>query len=211
MTYSREEISELLSLYDTDELTSQEREAVEQCLESDEDVRSELEAQRAMQEMFAEMGDNLERPQPDVLKRIEANIDALAGSPEKKTEPLYGKMWGYIRSLLPKPQFAWGVATVQMAVLVLLVSTYHPESSYQTLSHSPTATKHSATLNIVFDPASMEQDIRKLLRTIDASIVEGPTRRGAVHRRDPGRGRHKNTLLQTLRSSKIIQMAEPSL
>ncbi len=210
MTYKREEISELLSLYDTDDLSRQEREAVEQHLANDEDVRSELVAQRAMQEMFSEMGKSLHRPEPDVFKRIEANVDALTDIPSKSTESLYKKVGDFFRSLLPKPQFAWGIAAVQMAVLVLLISTSHQESSYQTLSHNPAGSEQLTKINIVFDPASMEQDIRALLRTIDASIIEGPTEEGLYVIAIPSKT-DQDTLLKTLRNSKITLIAEVAL
>jgi anti-sigma factor RsiW len=79
---------------------------------------------------------------------------------------------------------AWtrAVIAAQLAAILILgavVVSDETRSSYRTLGAADSAARASASLVVVFDPATTESDMRRLLRAAGARIVDGPTQANA--------------------------------
>lgn len=77
---------------------------------------------------------------------------------------------------------------------------------YRTLGVREAATRPSGTVVVVFDPATSELDLRRIVRAAGARIVDGPTQSNAyVLDVPPPRAQH---VLQTLRAERAVVLAE---
>jgi len=76
----------------------------------------------------------------------------------------------------------WSVATSLALVVVLAASVLRDTDApalYRTLSAGSTAAHASGSLIVVFDPATAEADLRRILQTAGARLVDGPTQSNA--------------------------------
>lgn len=74
------------------------------------------------------------------------------------------------------------VIAAQLAAILILgavVVSDETRSSYRTLGAADSAARTSASVVVVFDPATTESDMRRLLRAAGARIVDGPTQANA--------------------------------
>ena len=109
-------------------------------------------------------------------------------------------------NVLQNPAVA-GLAAAQLALLVLggswLVSMNRP--SYQALGSAPAPS--SADMIVIFRSDATEKDVRAALRSIDASIVDGPTATDAYLLHVPNAKRQQS--LQKLQQKNEVQLAQP--
>lgn len=78
---------------------------------------------------------------------------------------------------------------------------------YRTLAAPGSAAPATASLVVVFDPATSEADIRRMLRAAGARIVDGPTQANAWLLDVPPEGREP--ALRALKAERRIVLAEP--
>ena len=76
---------------------------------------------------------------------------------------------------------------------------------YRTLGASTNA-RAVGSLVVVFDPAASEAELRRVLRSVGARVVDGPTRSNAYVLDVPAAGREQ--ALRTLRSEPAVALAE---
>jgi hypothetical protein len=81
-----------------------------------------------------------------------------------------------------RPWSRWLIAT-QLAVIIALgswiLAAYDRPELYRTLGASNATAPSSGKLVVVFDPATTEADLRRMLRDAGARIVDGPTEANA--------------------------------
>lgn len=109
-------------------------------------------------------------------------------------------------SLLRNPVIA-GLAAAQLGVLVvgasLLLSMSRP--NYRTLGS--TAAPAAADAIVIFRPETKEGDVRAILKSMDATIVGGPTDANAyVLHVPPEKRRHS---IESLQASRAVELAQP--
>ncbi len=80
-------------------------------------------------------------------------------------------------------------------------------SRYRTLGASNVASRSGAALVVVFDPATSEAELRRVLREAQARVVDGPTQSNAyVLDVPPAQREHA---MQVLRSERAVSLVEP--
>ncbi len=103
----------------------------------------------------------------------------------------------------------WAMA-VQLAVIVALgaalLGDHDGAAGYKTLGASNAATPVTGSLVAVFDPATTESDLRRILRRIGARVVDGPTQANAYVLDVPSAGRDR--ALAALRSERAVRLVE---
>jgi hypothetical protein len=105
---------------------------------------------------------------------------------------------------------AQGAFVVVLAVALVVVEMEAPDEGalYQTFSTPDATTQSAGQIRLVVDDQITERELRELLLTIDATIVQGPTRMGVytLALKQPG---DVELSLQTLRSNSRVKLAEP--
>jgi anti-sigma factor RsiW len=114
------------------------------------------------------------------------------------------EFWGRSR-----PWSRWVIAT-QLAVIVGLgfsiLPAYDGPVLYRTLGASNAGVAATGNLVVVFDPATTEADLRRILRNAGARIVDGPTQANA-YVLDVPEG-HQDQALQALRAEQAAVLVE---
>jgi anti-sigma-K factor RskA len=135
-------------------------------------------------------------PSPAVFANIERRIDQSMPS---KAAARRAPLWGWLR---PAAGFAFGVLlTVAVTTLQWPV--------YETLTSAPpaAATPHH-TVRLLFAPGTTVEQMSAALRTVDASIVAGPTPLGLLTVSVPDTQAPERALA-TLRAQPVVRFAEP--
>jgi anti-sigma-K factor RskA len=103
----------------------------------------------------------------------------------------------------------WAAAASLAMVLALgasLLQEARGPTLYHTLGASGTTERASGSLIVVFDPATTEADLRRILRQADARLVDGPTRANAYVLDVPA-GRRQD-VMHMLRAQRAVVRVE---
>lgn len=103
----------------------------------------------------------------------------------------------------------WVVAGELAVILVLgmlLVFSGRPTTLYQTLGAADVPRHVAGSLVVVFDPRITEEELRRIVQTAGARIVDGPTGAGAYVLELPAEG--QTAALDALRSERAVLLAQ---
>jgi len=106
------------------------------------------------------------------LESLRRKLDARAGN---------RRIIARLRASLPHGWMRWVIAAEFAVIAVLagmLLQSVEPPALYRTLG-AGNAAMTTGALVVVFDPATPEGDLRRILRDIDARLVDGPTQANA--------------------------------
>jgi anti-sigma factor RsiW len=126
-----------------------------------------------------------------------------------------------LRQRLARPRAAAGrwqvlpwsraVIAAQLAAILVLgavvVGSDESKAPYRTLGAAESAARASASLVVVFDPAATELELRRILRTAGARIVDGPTQANAYLLDVPSGARED--AIRTLKTDRRVVLVEP--
>ena len=122
-------------------------------------------------------------------------------------------VFGHLRAYWQRAQ-PWTRALVAAqfaAILVLaslvVVGSHEPAASYRTLGAADSAARSAASLVVVFDPATTELDLRRMLRAADARIVDGPTQANAYLLEVPASAQDR--VIRALKADRRVVLIEP--
>ena len=192
-----DEAEMLLPWYATGQLEAQDRLVVERHLSSCATCREQLALERRLSREFRGFAPEVDAGWARLRRRMEPGRDRRGPVRERAR-----RRW----NVLQNPAVA-GLAAAQLALLVLggswLVSMNRP--SYQALGSAPAPS--SADMIVIFRPDATEKDVRAALRSIDASIVDGPTATDAYLLHVPNAKRQQS--LQKLQERNEVQLAQP--
>jgi hypothetical protein len=126
------------------------------------------------------------------------------GNPGASARP-DGTRWPMLRS------WPRAVMAAQLAVILVLgtvlVANDAGSPQYRTLGATGPSAPVPGALVVVFDPAATELDLRRVLRTTEARIVDGPTQANAYILDVPAE--RLEQALRALKSERIVVLAEP--
>ena len=143
---------------------------------------SDAAVRRIMEETAAE----IESPNSRLYEIIEKGIKT---SPNPKAERAAAGRFSWtkaiagIRTFCLQPRFAWGLAAVQAAIIVIFIispqTRLHTASdSYKTLSAATIQSSAENLYLVVFQDSAPMTTIEKLLRQTHATITDGPGENG---------------------------------
>ena len=194
-----EQARELLPWLANGTLDEPERSSVADHLSTCGACRSEVESLhqvgRAVREQPADEGSEAGN-----LDRILARIDHAGGVPLRKTPILH-----------------WLLVAEAAAIVILVILLVAPDSSriaddpqlFRTLSDGQeTATSDAGLLRIVFADTTTERQLREIVQSVEARIVDGPSRVGAYTIRIT-ETRDVASVVERLRADPSIRLAEP--
>jgi hypothetical protein len=153
----------------------------------DEDARSWVEAHVAGCSECRRDVDELRLLRSTCLSTDAIGIDsanvAEADAGWRRLRPRLGRTGagraGTWRGRWPGPRWLAALAAQAVAIVVLGILLWRqpaPQVAYRTLGNTPAAT--AGTLVVLFDPRLTEADLRTLVRSNDARIVDGPNATG---------------------------------
>lgn len=135
-----------------------------------------------------------------VLRRLRRRLEEL---PRRRRGTSVPNFW----SRLP-PWSGWAVATplaVMLAVGAWLLPAAEGTAPYRTLGAASAKAVASGNIVVVFDPATTEADLRRILQQAGARIVDGPTESNAYVLAVPAQ--EEIRALQALRAQRATLLA----
>ena len=214
----REEIEALLPWYVTGKLDPHLRARVERYLADHPDVAKGVVLAR--EESGATIAANEAiRPSPhDALDRLRASVAAaprrkpLSTMPRRMLESVSDWFAGFAP---PQLALAGGLAAllvvVQAAAIGTLVLNRPSAPAYETATGAEQPTQGGYELLIGFSKTATIEEITALLKTLDASVIDGP--RGGLYRvRIPESGAEvggRDKVLSSMRKSRIVTLVLP--
>jgi hypothetical protein len=162
-------------------LDSETRAAFEERLTHDAELKQELNEFKAFKALYGQIRDDLPQPSEAVFLRIDTAIASQEATRYRHHHPSHllslRTTWEKLKASFSLP---WGLAVAQALLIVILLVPGNPDPHYQTLgSKDDSPAVHSGTsFNIVFSDSALETQIRTLLVTVHASIIDGPSAEG---------------------------------
>lgn len=83
-----------------------------------------------------------------------------------------------LRRFFYSPLLSWGLAAVQLAVIVVLIGVHPAPHRFKTLTSAALQVRQGLAVNVVFQSAATAEEIRRLLTSLGVVIVDGPTAEG---------------------------------
>ncbi len=208
MTYSLEELRELIPLYLNQRLSEKERKAFEDGLHQYPELLPELKEFAEIQEIYKEIEKNVPLPSDalyqKVLKSIQPQI-RLSLVPEKKS--YLGQIQDFLKRILGSPRVSWGIVAVQFAIILLLLISLAKEDPFRTLTSREPLPAEGIKINVIFDKESKEKEIMDLLIKAGAIIIRGPSPEG-LYIIEIERKQDIKRVIEDLKETRIVKFAE---
>jgi len=203
MRYNADELKELIPLYLIGKLTEDQQQMLEQAMKEVPQLRQEFTEFSEIRNLYREAEEDTPQPSDTVYKRIMDNIGE--GKRTSVTERR-----GYLeilRGFFSSPRFSWGVAAVQVVIILFLLVGLPGQERMKTLSSGYSQNNGQVRINIVFKEDAREREIRDLINSIDGDIIGGPTPQGLYIIRIKDR-RNIRDVIKYLKRYKIVRFAE---
>ena len=195
-----DEAEELLPWYANGQLDEADRKRVDAHLASCTHCRRQLELERRLIDEFQAMVPEVESGWARIRMRIEAPAPARIVTPRKPGP--FAEAWAF----LTRPAVAM-LAAAQLGFVVIAGATLVSlgEPAYHTLGSAPAPA--AGNVIVMFRADATEEDIRHVLRSAGASLVDGPTPANAYLLHVPPARRQ--IALEKLKSDENVELAEP--
>ena len=212
-------VQELLPWYAASQLAPEETERVREHLQSCAQCRQELEWEHEMRAEAAVAsgappdGVDMERALARLMPALGPQEHAGAGMamPPASAPPVAGTParlpWWRAAAANQPSWLRWTVAAQWVAIVGLLVFLLRPGDeapAYRVLGSSVSS---GGNVVVVFQPGATERDLRRILQTQGARVVDGPTVTDAYLLHIPAASRDR--ALQALRAEPAVKLAEP--
>jgi anti-sigma-K factor RskA len=210
MTYNAHEFRYMIPSYLNGTLSPKKRRELEDYLNKHPESQHEMLEFSEIKSFYDDKKKEFLPPSDAVYWRIMSNIRA-----ETKPKPasILWQFWtqvkGFSRPLFTSPRVAWAVVAVQVAVILAMALTLPQDNRFKTLSLESATRGNGSIINIVFDQESTEGEIRDILNSMEATIINGPSFEGLYVIRIQ-KGRDVEETLQGLRKTKPVKFAERS-
>jgi hypothetical protein len=201
---------QLLPWFVTGRLSSDDAQRVERHLETCEACRIELDAQRELATAFRQDDSVMLAPQSGLQKML-ARIDASmpeSVATDSETAVIHSRKrtrWAAIAATLS----ACAIGSLLTLGWQQLDARLHAPQ-FETLTTSPAGAARGATLRLVVRPDTRVDDLQRLVRSIDAQIVAGPSEAGVytLEFSDDIAERHVAETLLRIRREQAVVFAE---
>jgi hypothetical protein len=208
MTYSVEELRELIPVYLNNQLSEKERKEFEDALNKYPELKPELKEFSEIKEIYKEIEKDVPLLSDALYQRVLKNIQPqirLSFVPEKKS-PLE-KIQDLLKRVFGSPRVSWGIVAVQFAIILLLLITLPKGDGFRTLTSRQPLPGEGIKINVIFDKGSREKEIREVLNRVGATIVLGPSLEG-LYIIEVKEGQDVEQVLKNLKKTGIVKFAE---
>ncbi len=174
---------------------------IEDQLSNEEEI-TEFQEWLAIKRYYTELENSIEIPSDKIFRRISSKIS------KKNVVGMFADYLGVLRNLTKSIWFPWALVFVQAAIIIYFVIPIH-QPRYMTLSADRNGQESAFYVNVIFDEQAKEIDIRNLLTSIGAEIVDGPEPNGLYIIKVPISGSEFSSLERKLKAKKIIRFLAP--
>ncbi|MFQ5901990.1 MAG: anti-sigma factor family protein [Thermodesulfobacteriota bacterium] len=175
MTYKPEQLREMIPLYLNGTLSEEERRTFEDDLEDNPELKHELMEFSEIKGFYKTIEEEIPLPSENLYERVLHNIRSEPVSSVTRKEGYGDRLWEYVRAFFFSPRFSWGLVAVQLGIILFLVITLPRGERFQTLTSEYTLKEEGIRINVVFDEAAMEKEIREVMTRVGAKIIDGPS------------------------------------
>ncbi|MFH1154714.1 MAG: hypothetical protein V1793_12945 [Pseudomonadota bacterium] len=200
----------MIPLYLNGQLSGDLEKAFESQLDQDKELGRELQEFDDIKKSYSGMVSCLSDPPEHAFEKIMDSINrqdekVTAKSPLFSIHALVRKCRGAYESF----HLAWAVASVQMAIIIVLVFTQIPDRGFKTLNGPDKASlsANGTMINVVFDDRATEGEIRALLTLSGAIIIGGPLENG-LYILKIDEGKTVDTVLEHLKNAPQVRLAQ---
>lgn len=209
---THDKIMELLPWYANETLEEHERRTVAEHLQTCAACRRELEEFRIFSDAEAALSQSAPDLPEGMLERALTRIDELE---TESKQSLGGRFSGWLRAWwTPTPSFAKTVLVTQFALVLGFAGLYlslAPGPEMTTLGGGGEHPSGQTRIRVRFAEVAVEKAMREVLRSVDASIVSGPSALGVYTislSLEPGEEEAIQKALEVLRRSEVVDYAE---
>jgi len=208
MIYNLDKLRELIPLYLNNRLSEKERKEFEKALDQYPELKLEFKEFSEIKEVYEEIEKEIPLPSGVLYQRVLKNIQPqikLSLIPEKKS--YLEQIREFLKWVLGSPRVSWGIVAVQFAIILVLFMTLPQGDGFRTLTPRQPLPGGGIKINVIFDKGSTEQEIRKVLNRVGATIVEGPSFEG-LYIIKVKEDQDVEQTLKELKKANVVQFAE---
>jgi hypothetical protein len=211
MTYSLDELEGMIPLYLNGRLTAAEREALEAGLRRHPELEAELKDFSAIKESYGVVANPPEIDADALFARVQKGLHGERRmAPDAIKEGPVEQLMQFLRRIYHTPSLSWSMAGLQFAALLFIFFLAPRPAVFKTYSADPAANSEMVHLNVVFDKAATEIEIRSLLLKLGAVISSGPSAEG-LYVLAVDKTADIDALIRQLKVSPIVRLAEKTL
>lgn len=179
MTSELERLRKFILQYLNKSLSPEERKEFDEGLEKYPEIRKEISEFLEIKKIYQEMEKVLPPPSDELFRKIQGAIKSRPSRAVCKEKGVWETVAEHIHDLLTSPRLPWTLASTQLIIIILMLSTGGSENlSFRTLTSRDVFKKDAIRVNLVFEPDAREKEIRQMLNMIGARIVAGPSKEG---------------------------------
>jgi anti-sigma factor RsiW len=209
MTYSREDLKEMIPLYVNGRLSESEMVSFSKNLEKHPELKAEVMEFSELREVYGDIEKEIPMPSDTLFARIEERIHADEDDDTVEAGTGFIERLRLIMAdLFRSPRVAWAVGGVQLTIILILILSPSQEAHrFRTLTSKPPVSVEGVRLHVVFQKDAREGEIREALNAVGATIINGPSPEGLYTIEVTG-GREEQTILDSLKRSKAVRFSE---
>jgi hypothetical protein len=208
MIYSLDQLRELIPHYLNNRLSEKERKEFEEALGQYPELNLELKEFSEIKEIYKEIEKEIPPPSGILYQRVLKNIQPqirLSLIPQKKS--YLEQIQEFLKWVSGSPRISWGIVAVQFAIILILFITLPQGDGFRTSTSKQPLPGEGIKINVIFDKGSTEQEIRKVLNEVGATIVEGPSSEG-LYIIKVKEDQDVEQTLKELKKTNVVQFAE---
>jgi anti-sigma factor RsiW len=198
-------VDELLPWFVNGTLDGDDSAAVEQHVRECARCRREVDLLKQLQAVCA-----IDEPSPDATpsyRRLQQRIDGRRG-----LSSLAIRLRGLVRPWQRAPTWTrWAIAAEFAGIVMLAAWVTLPSGEsaglYRTLGTSAAHAARGGTLAVIFAPEATESELRRIVQSAGARVVDGPTESNAYVLEVPAG--HRDAVLAGLRAEPAVVLAQP--
>jgi len=207
MNYDLDKLRELIPLYLYGRLSERERRQFEDALDKYPELKKEFREFLEIKKAYKGIQEEVTVPSDSLYQRILSEMKSEVKVSSAFTQKGYvEKLREFLRDLFGSPRLSWGIAAVQLAIIIILIVNLWGGEKLKTLT-SRDIQEEGIKINVIFDKESQEKEIRLVLEKIKATIIGGPSHEGLYIIRVRDR-QDINSVLEVLKKSGIVRFAE---
>ncbi len=209
-------LRELIPLYINGVLAGKHKVAFEKSLKNDPNLKQEYMEFYEIEEYFDQLNSASQQHLDQLYGALKNSLEDLDEQSDEELDsdrPVNPKI-DFLHHLLSSSRIGWGLAILQFAILIMVLIFVVPQYSNQVSAGIPSVQllqqAKGKQLNVIFQDAATHQQIRDLLLSLELEMFSGPTEIGLYTVVVEGDEEKATKVLNTLRQTKIVLLADPA-
>ena len=212
-------LRELIPLYINGSLGGKHKKAFEKSLKGDKELKQEYVEFYEIESFFDQQEGVIKTRLPQLFNIIKSEIKDVKPKteivvPAPAETPAAEIAQGVVHQLLSSARIGWGLAILQLAILIIVIMVNTPRYTNQSYATSKAgvqpAVKNGKRINVVFADDAKAQDIKDLLLKLKVELDGGPSDIGSFSVLVQGSESHVNKVVEKLKQSDIVVVAMPA-